>query len=397
MSTTQQTMKTMSWVVVPSKFCNLRCAYCYEWKELDSRARMSPELLRRVFEGIRDYHQQMERRFGKTRTVISWLGGEPFTLPMTYLESLMALQREVLGDELMDSGAIHNVVQTNLYRLTDPMIDFILRHRWEVGVSLDVAEGIRVTVNGKATEQAVLANVERLRARGIEPGAIMVLAKHTASSICRIHDFFVENGFKFLRVLPLFSGPAERPSERFQASSAELVDAMCRLFVHWFERGQPIQVEPFPEYMGNALRRMARLGYRLLDRREDGESVLIVNTNGDVYQLLDAYEPERAMGNLGTQDISTILASERSHLALRRDDELKARTCNTCEYAGHCNGWPIFESPRETTSQGRCPIAYPVQRFIERYFQDAGLGAQELAAMLTAMIPEQPDSQMSAA
>ena len=142
---------------------------------------------------------------------------------------------------------------------------------------------------------------------------------------------------------------------------------------------------------------MARLGYRLLDRREDGESVLIVNTNGDVYQLLDAYEPERAMGNLGTQDISTILASERSHLALRRDDELKARTCNTCEYAGHCNGWPIFESPRETTSQGRCPIAYPVQRFIERYFQDAGLGAQELAAMLTAMVAEQPDAQMSAA
>ena len=65
----------------------------------------------------------------------------------------MTLQREVLGDELMDSGAIHNVVQTNLYRLTDPMIDFILRHRWEVGVSLDVAEGIRVTVNGTVREE----------------------------------------------------------------------------------------------------------------------------------------------------------------------------------------------------------------------------------------------------
>lgn len=377
----REIMKTMSWVVVPSKFCNLRCAYCYEWKELDQRARMSPELLRRTFLAIRQYHETMTARFGATRTVISFLGGELLTLPLPYLESMMVLQREVLGDELLDSGAVHNVLQTNLYRLTDPMIDFLLRHRFEVGVSLDVARGVRVTVSGKETEQAVLNNVQRLRARGLSPGAILVLAKHTAAPICQIYDFFVEHGFEFLRVLPLFSGPPERPAERFLTGSAELVDALCRLFVHWFEGGQRLRLEPFPEYLGNTLRRMAGLGHRLIDRREDGETVMIVNTNGDLYQLLDAYDPERALGNLMTQDLGAILGSERTRLSLLRDDELKARVCGGCAYAGHCNGWPVFESPRDEHS-GRCAIAHPVQAFIERYLREAGLGPQELAGML---------------
>jgi hypothetical protein len=40
-----------------------------------------------------------------------------------------------------------------------------------------------------------------------------------------------------LRILPLFDGPAERPSEHFAIEHPEIVRALERMFRHWVETG----------------------------------------------------------------------------------------------------------------------------------------------------------------
>ena len=96
-------VERITWVLKTSKFCNMRCSYCYEWNELSDRARMSAELLRRIFLAIRTNH---DRRCAAAppdvRTVsrIVLHGGEPLILPLAYLQQLFATAEEVLGDRL---------------------------------------------------------------------------------------------------------------------------------------------------------------------------------------------------------------------------------------------------------------------------------------------------------
>jgi len=383
--------KRVTWVVNPTKLCNLRCSYCYEWNELSNPARMSPELLRRVLEGVRDLHLELEGRFPNVVTNVSWLGGEPLLLPIEYLEQIMAIEHEVLG-ELIARRAFHNVVQTNLYQLSDAAIEFLHRHRWKPGVSLDVVPGVRVSVNGRETERRVMANVERLRKGGVEPDAITVLARHTLPRVVEVYDYFASHGFRRVRFLPLFAGPAERPMESVVASNDEIARALCDLFVHWIETGTKVVVDPLQEYLHNVLLRRVGLSGELYDRRRHGEGVLVVNTNGDVYHLLDAYEPSRAMGNLGRDAVADILASPVAEWTHQRDAALRASMCEPCPYAGACNGTPALESPREGRDGGRCPVAYRVYEFIDAYLRQIGIDDSGLAGMVNELAAEAPDA-----
>ena len=376
--------RRMVWVVSPSKLCNLRCAYCYEWNELGNPARMSEDLIRGILGNVRAYHLELERRFGRSLSSISWLGGEPLLLPRDYLDRIMALEHEILGD-LVARGAFYNVVQTNLYRLTDDHIEFLRAHRWKVGISLDVVPGVRLSVSGRQTEQQVIANVARLRAHGIHPDAIAVLAGHTVHRLRQMYDFFAAHGFARIRILPLFSGPPERPVASILASEPEMADALCQLFVHWLETGAAVAVEPIDQYLGHVLRKILGLRGRLYDRARDGEGVIVVNTNGDAYQVVDAYEPGRALGNLGTGSFLDALHTEPARCGRERDAARRAAMCEPCSFAGYCNGSPAMESPRDGTDDGRCPIYHRVHRFMEDYLRRAGIDEAGLIALLRAL------------
>ncbi|MDQ3363830.1 MAG: radical SAM protein [Myxococcota bacterium] len=382
----------MVWVVSPSKLCNLRCTYCYEWNELGNPVRMSSALLRQILVNVRDYHLTLEHRFGYAFSNISWLGGEPLILPVDYLEEIMALEHEVFGD-LLSRGAIYNVVQSNLYRLGDEHLEFLLRHHWKVGVSLDVKPGVRRSLTGRDTEQRVIANVQRLRARGIQPDAIAVLAGHTVDHLNEVYDFFAAQQFTRIRILPLFSGPPERPLETILVPNDAMAKALCGLFEHWLLTGSQVAVEPLTSYLGTVARKILGVHGRLIDRSVDGESVLVVNTNGEVYQVADAYEPGKAMGNVGTEAFADIIQSEPTRLGRTRDTERTAAMCGPCSFAGFCSGAPAFESPREGTDEGRCQIHHRVHQFIEGYLRNAGIDEAGLRALLTSLEPVATDAR----
>ena len=50
----QRTSGAIMFVVKISKFCNLRCSYCYEFEELGQRRRMSLADLHAFFTNVRD-------------------------------------------------------------------------------------------------------------------------------------------------------------------------------------------------------------------------------------------------------------------------------------------------------------------------------------------------------
>jgi len=378
--------RTINWVVKASKLCNLRCQYCYEWDELSSRARVSLPQWKRLITSIRWYHERRSRAAGRpVRTEIIWHGGEPLLLPPDYVAAVMRLQRDLLGEEL-SSGHVVNSLQTNLYRVTDAQLDLLEGEGFSVGVSMDVLPGVRVDARGAETEERVAENMDRLAERGIPFGAIAVLAAHTRERLLDVYGFYEGLGVP-LRVLPLFDAPLNVPGAPFGVTEREIVTALRTLFVHWLTRPRPIAVYPLLGYLHVALSRRRGESAEEYDRDAHGEWALLVNTDGALYEVMDAYDVSRSLGNVFEQPLEDILRSGAYDASLAREREMRARVCGGCRFRGPCNTLPLFEARRKGQSGKRCAIAYAMHTFVEEHLRERHMGGRRVRSFLRRVRP----------
>jgi radical SAM protein with 4Fe4S-binding SPASM domain len=170
----------------------------------------------------------------------------------------------------------------------------------------------------------------------------------------------------------MFDAPQAPSQASFATTDRAIVDALVDLFDHWMESGCPIRVEPISTYLVTVLQRMGGLERPVLDRRVAGETLLTVNTNGDVYLPRERYTPGLALGNLFCQSIDEILASPAYAASLERDADLVGRHCRQCRYRGACDGYPVLARSHHW-AEGPCPIASRVCNCIESRLRADGL------------------------
>ncbi|MGZ9074186.1 MAG: radical SAM protein [Burkholderiaceae bacterium] len=357
-------MWQVNWTVKASKFCNLRCAYCYEWDELARREQIAPDQWEHIFTAASRYHQLQWERFEEPgRSHIVWHGGEPLLLAPSYMESVLERQRYVFGADALAQGELQNVLQTNLVAVTDSKLDLLAREKFRLGVSLDWLPGVRLDLRGRETEARVMQNLARVLERGIPVVVSTVLAGHTIAHLPRIHGACAELGVP-LHLIPMFKAPHVSSQASFATTDGAIADALGDLFDHWMAAGCPVRVEPISTYLVTVLQRISGLERPALGRRVVGETFLTVNTNGDVYQPRERYVTGRSLGNLFRQSIDEILASPAYAASLERDAELLVRHCRQCRYRGGCEGYPVLARPHHW-ADGPCPIASRVCNYIE--------------------------------
>jgi uncharacterized protein len=370
---------TINWIIKASKLCNLRCRYCYEWNELANPARVSLDQWDRLLQSIRWYHHRRAiEASSPVETVIIWHGGEPLLLPTEYILEVMRIQRRWLGHEIAE-GAVRNIVQTNLYRVSDAHLDVLERENIAIGISMDVFGGVRVDAAGRETETRVAANIERLQDRGVPFGGIAVLAAHTKDRLRRVYDFFEGLGAP-LRVLPLFDAPLNVPGASFHLSYQEMISALRDLFRYWLSRRRPIPVHPLVDYLDVVQARRTGSQTTPYDRERTGEWAIMVNTCGTLYQVPDAYDGTRALGNAFEQPFSAIVQSRAYRDSLTRDWNLREQVCGPCEYRGACSTLPLFHSRRADWHGERCPIAYDMHVALEDDLRRRRMGPHRTAA-----------------
>ena len=125
------------WVVKVSKFCNLRCDYCYELPELGDRTRMSLAQAAAMFDHIAGYSASRRAPSTSSGTAVS----RSFR-SLDYFRRLFALQRRSLAGH-----AVENFVQTNLTMLDDDRLA-LLATTSAASESASICSAIIVSTSG---------------------------------------------------------------------------------------------------------------------------------------------------------------------------------------------------------------------------------------------------------
>jgi len=342
-----------------SKYCNLRCDYCYEFPYLANKARMSLDQIRAAFQNIKS--SVTELAIAKADFI--WHGGEPFLIPLEFYEDVNLVQKVIFGTEFK----YFNSVQTNLTVLTERHIDFLERGFFsDIGVSFDVYGDQRIDTAGKSRTELVRANIHKLIDHQIRFCAIAVLARHALPSIKRIYRFFDELGIDH-RILAYYRSVSSKQAERHGLDFDELVSAYKDVFHEWLASERATPVDPIRDYVRYAVRHVTGVNDNRYDRSAS-ERVFVIDVNGNVFNVVESYEPEFCYGNLFSSSFREIALSEARVRSIALSRERMQRFCHQCPYFGNCPGIFVANATsveRQILEASGCPVRDMIDHILD--------------------------------
>jgi uncharacterized protein len=361
-------------VVKLSKFCNLRCAYCYEHRELHVRDTMGEETLRSLFADIDRFGDHLSALGIPPKFSFVWHGGEPLLLPREFYVRTAELQNAHIR-----KFAFRNSVQTNLFGIDRSTLKFVSDAGWKLGVSIDFAEGIRTNAGRRDSNASVMRAAEALRKSGGHFGAISVLGTHNAHLLADAYDWVAEFADGW-RILPAFEGGPEENMVALRLPDEDVVRVLLEIFRRRANSKKHIRIAPLDDHIKWATLKIA--GQRLAcdAARDSLDNIFVVNVNGDVFTRPFAYDPAHRLGNIRDASMIDMIAGPAYRSCQSAITRRKIRNCTNCESFGFCDTSPMHEHGAVAGNDGRCVVTRGAVRGIESELVDAGIDSAVIAS-----------------
>ena len=361
--------RQLEFVVKLSKYCNLRCSYCYEFEDLHKKERMNLGQIQEMFRHISTY--AAEHNVDVVKFI--WHGGEPFLFAPRFFREIAAAQAAIFDT----SVAVSNTVQTNLTVLTEDMLSFIETGKFfsGLGVSFDPYGSQRVDTRGRSRVETVTKNMQTLIDRRIPFGAITVVARDTLHAVSETFKFFDALNLSH-RFLPYYRSANPEQTQAHSLTYDEILLSYICLVDLWLVSMNAPGCYPIMEYMIYAQSYIAGAAAEHFDYGQH-ECVFIVDVDGSTWGVMGDYKPEAKYGNIFEQDFSDVFASENR---ARQKAEINLRVtshCGSCEYYGACPGKYV---PQATAEERRlidargCIVKEVISHILQRY-EETGLSS----------------------
>ena len=325
--------------------CNLDCHYCYyrDKSEIYSgnMPRMSEELLER-------YIQQYVEGASQQNICFCWHGGEPLMAGLPFFEKAMELQKKYAGDKI-----IENTLQTNGILVNDDWCRFFKQNDFLIGLSLDGPEDIhdafRRDCGGAPTFARVMRAVELMKKHGVEFNLLATVNARSEERGAEVYRFLTSIN-PYIQFLPVVEYVRLRPGKRPLIVSPDEEDAvpapwsvsskgygkfMCDVFDEWvkYDVGKNF-VQLFDVTLGN----WCGVPPSLCAFAEVCGDGLVVEHNGDVYSCDHFVYPEYRLGNIATDELSTMYRSREQQDFGRDKRDALPLECKRCNYYFLCRG-----------------------------------------------------------
>ncbi len=261
---------------------------------------------------------------------IAFQGGEPLLAPLSFYVFFVSVMKE------LDSYEFHYSLQTNGTLIDKKTAAFFKEEGFLVGISLDGNENDHDRYrhfSQKGSYQRIMETVRILREQDVDFNVLSVITRDMAKDPGRLFDFYVENGFAYVQLIPCL--PPLGEENKSCSLSPELYAFFATgFFEKWrrsYEKGVYIRVN-FVENLIASL-----LGYPAVQCGSNGECRIqsVLEADMDVYPCdfycLDEYRLYN-LKNRASREVTYEI--EKRFLSENERPEL----CLDCPFLDLCNG-----------------------------------------------------------
>jgi uncharacterized protein len=166
--------------------CNLQCSYCFflnkERLYPDSNFRMSDEVMETYIRQLIESHQS-------PRVTVSWQGGEPTLMGINFFRRAIDFQKRYKRPGMI----FENTLQTNGTLLNDDWCEFLQKHNFLVGISIDGPRHLHDThrrdKQGRPTFDRVMQGLRLLQKHGVEYNILVTVNRINADHPLEVYRF----------------------------------------------------------------------------------------------------------------------------------------------------------------------------------------------------------------
>lgn len=343
--------------------CNLDCKYCYflskEMLYPGSRFRMADALLETF---IKQYIESQK----VPEVTFAWQGGEPTLMGLDFFKRVIYYQQKHARPGL----TIHNALQTNGTLLDDDWCRFFKAHNFLIGISIDgpqkMHDAYRVNKGGAGSFKQVMRGWQILVDHGVEFNVLCTVHAANQDHPLEVYRFFRDElKTQFIQFIPIVervtaqhlplanigwserdSGGLSHESRPFYTQSGMFVtnrsvDAkkygnfLVAIFDEWVRHdvGQ-VYVQLFDVALGAWL---GQPGGLCIFAPTCG-TALALEHNGDLFSCDHFVEPDHLLGNIQTDHMLDLVASDKQRQFGQDKLASLPRYCRECEVRFACHG-----------------------------------------------------------
>lgn len=312
--------------------CNLNCTYCfYLNKDLkyESESVMDSETLNVFIKQVMEDPNQ--------HTGIVWQGGEPTLAGVDFYQKAISYMLEYGKNR---NKTISNLLQTNGFQISDPLIKILKKYSFLVGLSLDgpgdIHDYYRKTKTGAPTFKQVMNSWNKLKEAEVETNILCCVTSKSAQKASELYRFFKNNKMNWLQFIPVSEKDQKGILTPFSVSPEGWGIFMQQIFDLWyydFERNEAPQIR----FIENAFQMMVGLQSPECTFSETCGDYVVLEHNGDVYSCDYFVNQHTFLGNIHHKKIQELLNSAQQNQFGNIKKSLHS-DCINCSFLNYCHG-----------------------------------------------------------
>lgn len=315
--------------------CNLDCDYCFyldktEYFPGKNRFDMSDDILQTH---VKNYIESQPN--GCSEVTFGWQGGEPTLRGIDFYRKAVYWQTRYRRPGMR----IVNTFQTNGVLIDDHWAQFLKRHSFLVGISIDGDEALhnhyRKHRNGKGSYQQVIQGLRCLQKYDVEYNVLTTVQSNNANHGRRVYQHLVSLGAKFLQFIPVVETVKETGITGRSVGSEQFGLFMIDVFDCWRE-GDIGQV--FVSHFDNALGMSLGMPSSICVHAKSCGSNLVLEHNGDAYSCDHLVFPQFKLGNIAQSDYPDLIETPVHQVFSSAKLSASDTYCRQCSQRDLCHG-----------------------------------------------------------
>jgi uncharacterized protein len=391
--------------------CNLDCKYCFF---LSKEALYPGSPFRMADDVMEAYVKQIIESQQTPQVTLAWQGGEPTLMGLDFFHQVMA----VVEKYTRPGRTINHTIQTNGTKLNDEWCVFFRQHNFLVGLSLDgpkeMHDAYRVDKRGEGTFDQVWAAAQLLQRHEVEFNILCTVHAANGDHPLEVYRFFRDElGTDFIQFIPIIeratpellpianigwgdydkeSDPvgadprvradknlvgvddlpvaksSKRPLYTTQGSlvtersvkAEQYGNFLITIFDEWVRNDVG---KVFIQLFDSSLGSWVGQGASICIHNETCGDALALEHNGDLYSCDHFVEPDYFLGNIQTDHMIELVASDQQRKFGDDKRDTLPRYCLECPVRFACHGGCprnrfITSPPGEATPDGEDGLNY---------------------------------------